>query len=688
MDKLKKLNGSMIAAIVLSVLLIMSVTAGATLAWFASRDTAVNSLVMGEAVIVTIGEDYRQGDGEIAMTLPVPEGQGLLPGMSVTPNIRVHLQQSNTNALVRARFITTAMYPDNYEDAAYSDHAKYPDATAEITTKQTSKEFEGRVLDKDLYEFDHVYAGTIHYDYYDAIGRLIETAGPDGKLGTSDDTVFANQSAANQHTVTRYMKRVKVRKALVDMLTANKAAGTEGTKQTWPINGKNIEVKEDNIAELEIRQRGVDLTDAINRVLAGQRGYGIDPETGEPMLSNKVGTKYTRRVADGWAYRAADQAWYYMGSQTNGKYMIKKVGEEGTNPTYTPAEGTNPGSYTAPDSDTSGKFTEDDLVVGTATAAKDIIAYTNTPSGNVTVQLPTYKRWVASEANGVLTNGTDKTRNYLGGSAADNAMDNVANEIAVLNNTKMASVDLSGGNVQIDFLTKRFVLPTFINNDYAKAEISFKFTVEAVQDYLVDPLQEATSAADRLPNNLVNAIIVFNNAFPQAFENQADDNAALAATGAVTNVVPGGGVPSSVVWYNQAGTDEGGASHAAGTTSLEFHNAAENDADGKAYGYGRLKDVTIQGTPYTYDDPRTVATDTNGTATVVLKYFQTRVDEYGDTVADYTAAPKQSSSENKYQRGTASANGLVPATGAGFSNVIEGDTSITEKTYTYEGAAS
>lgn len=660
----------MIAAIVLSVLLIMSVTAGATLAWFASRDNAVNSLVMGEAVIVTIGEDYRQGDGEIAMTLPVPEGQGLLPGMSVTPNIRVHLQQSNTNALVRARFITTAMYPDNYEDAAYSDHAKYPALAA-----AEASGFEGRVLDPDIYVQDHVYAGTIHYDYYDALGRLIETAGTDGKLGTSDDTVFADQGAADQHTVTRYMKRVKVRKALVDAKTAN---------GNWTINGVTIAVTDANIAELEIRQRGVDLTDAINRVLAGQRGYGIDPATGEPVLNDSVGTKYTRRVADGWAYRAADQAWYYMGSQTNGKYMIQAEGGTGTNATYAPATGANaPGSYTGPDSDSSGKFTEDDLVVGTATAAKDIIAYTNTPSGNITVQLPTYQRWVATEENGVLTNGTDKTRNYLGGSADDNAMNNVANEIAVLNNTKMASLDLSDGNVQIDFLTKRFVLPTFINNDYAKAEISFKFTVEAIQDYLVDPLQEATSAADRLPNNLVNAILVFNNAFPQTFGNKTED-AALAATGAVTNVVPGGGIPSTVVWSTETGT-----------TTLQYHNTAGtavDDADGTKYAYGHISDGLLAGTTaYPYDDPtKKQAGVAEGdrekvSITCVVKGFDTKTDEYGDTVADYTKPPVTAPS---YQRGTANALGLVPATGDGFSNAIEGDTSITGKTYTYEGAGA
>ena len=126
MDRLKKLNGSMIAAIVLSVLLIMSITTGATLAWFASRDSATQSLTMGEAVVVTIGEDYKQGDGELAMNLPVDkETNGLLPGMSITPNIKVQLQKSNTNALLRARFITSVEYPNYYVDEAFKNKSKY-----------------------------------------------------------------------------------------------------------------------------------------------------------------------------------------------------------------------------------------------------------------------------------------------------------------------------------------------------------------------------------------------------------------------------------------------------------------------------------------------------------------------------------------------------------------------------------
>ncbi len=632
MDKLKKLNGSMIAAIVLSVLLIMSVTAGATLAWFASRDSASTSLTMGEAVVVTIGEDYKQGNGVLAMNLPVSEG-GLLPGMSVTPNIKVQLQQSNTNALLRARFLTTVEYPEAYVDAAYSDTTKYVGAAGSETPG-----FAGRVLEeKEItgYEYNadgnlkldasgkpipiygtgyayNVFAGPINYDYYDSMGRLIN-AGADLTLNTADDTYYTE--VGTNHTISKWLSRVEVRDEIVELIDSG----------SFTISGVQIPVTAANAAELEIRQRGVDLTNAINRVLAGQRGYGIDPSTGAPVLNETVGVKYTRRVADGWAYRDADQAWYYLGSQTNGFVLENQTGVDET--------------------------------VTTTQVAKDIAWYSEETAGNLTVMQPHYTT-LGYDSNPYKTEldaqDDDKNRNYLGGAATDANMDVVANEIAVLNQATMASIDLSAGNVSIDFLTRRFVLPTFINNNYAKAKVTFTFTVEAVQDYLVDPLQESTSAADRLPNNLVNAIIVFNNAFPQALSTDTSQvQRTIEATGAVTNVVPGGGIPSSVNWDAAAGTIV-----TSGDTALKYTG---NQVTGALYSYGYLADSIISGADgWTYDSSIT-ATPSVGSGTVggtggvktTIKGFATKVDDYGDKVADYTTAAD-------YVRGTASSIGIAP----------------------------
>lgn len=646
MDKLKKLNGSMIAAIVLSVLLIMSITTGATLAWFASRDSAKNSLVMGEAVVVTIGEDYKQGDGKLAMNLPVDTTTGgLLPGMSVTPNVKVQLQKSNTNALLRARFITTVEYPDNYIDAAYSNLEKYPDKAGEGATTS-----EGRVLSPTNFPDDDVYAGYIIYDYYNYLGHRLASnmtteitkAQSDAATAVAADPFSAGNLATTKaaHTKVIHLNRVKVRKSIVDAVNATDDAGKMVT-----INGIAIKATEKNAAELEIRQRGVDLTNAINRVLQGQRGYKVDPSTGEIFDDNR-GIKYTRRVADGWAYRDADQAWYYLGSQTNG-YVIKNKNTSGV----------------SEDTDTSKPI------------AQDIVKYVTVKLGNKEVKQPVYAKMNAKTysytESGTTTdnvnnqyykeptkngeNTNDMNRNYLGGTSEDNAIDRVRNEIGVLNQETIASVDLSQDDVSIDFLTKRFILPSFIDNSYAKAKVTFTFTVEAVQDYLVDPLQEATAAADRLPNNLVNAILVFNNAFPQSLFPQSDlDEDKLRATGSTANVIPGGG--ESAIWYTTTTGED-----TAGTTKITYNS--KNDFEltkyplptnkktwqGDQYAYGFLNDETLQGEEeYKYGD------GDNDRIKSLIKGFGTRVDEYGDTVADYKKGGVA------WIRGTASSLGVCP----------------------------
>lgn len=546
MDRIKKLNGSMIAAIVLSVLLIMSISFGATLAWFASRDSASATLTMGEAVVVTVGEDYKQGHGELSMAMPVADTGGLLPGMSVTPNIKVQLQGSNTNALLRARFITTVEYPDGYVDAAYEDTTKYPDSATVDTNNKVLDDY-------------NVYKGVIYYDYYTPTGKLSKGAGADGVWGTADDAVY--EEVGTNHSKTVNLTRVEVRQEIVDKIGQN-----------YEINGIQVQVAKENIAALEIRQRGIDLTDAVNRVLSGERGYVLDA-TGKPVLDATNGIKYTRRVADGWAYRQADQAWYYLGSQTNGFVLQNQTG--------------------------------DDETVTTKAVAKDITKYTATPVGNVTVQRPTYTALSGHDDR-------DASRNYLGEvDATWGTVTATKNEAGVLKQASIASVDLSQGNVSIDFLTKRFVLPTFIDNKYAQANITFNFTVEAVQDYLIDPLQEGTAAADRLPNNLANAILVFNNAFPQAQVTGADAERQLSATGTVANILPNGG--TSVTWDTTTGT----------ATVLPAGSAILDEDS----------DPTLEST--------------------AIKGFGVRPDEYNDKVADYTT-------QAAWQHGTASSIGVAP----------------------------
>lgn len=96
----RRLSASAITVVVLSVLLIMAVTIGSTLAWFASQDSATGSFILGEPVVVSVTE----ADGTDTETLTMLiASDNLLPGMRVNPDIAVSLQPSTTATILRAR---------------------------------------------------------------------------------------------------------------------------------------------------------------------------------------------------------------------------------------------------------------------------------------------------------------------------------------------------------------------------------------------------------------------------------------------------------------------------------------------------------------------------------------------------------------------------------------------------------
>lgn len=96
----KKLSASSVALIVLSVLLVISVTTGATLAWFASQDNAAATFILGEPVIVSVTE----ADGSDSTVLDMAiDSTNLLPGMLIVPDVAVTLDASTTATIMRAR---------------------------------------------------------------------------------------------------------------------------------------------------------------------------------------------------------------------------------------------------------------------------------------------------------------------------------------------------------------------------------------------------------------------------------------------------------------------------------------------------------------------------------------------------------------------------------------------------------
>lgn len=101
----KRLSASGIAVVALSVLLVLSVSVGATLAWFASQSAATGDFALGEPVIVSVTDIGGSDTTTLAMTIA---SENLLPGMRITPDIAVTLAPSTTATILRARLDSVA----------------------------------------------------------------------------------------------------------------------------------------------------------------------------------------------------------------------------------------------------------------------------------------------------------------------------------------------------------------------------------------------------------------------------------------------------------------------------------------------------------------------------------------------------------------------------------------------------
>lgn len=114
----KKIGASTIALIVVSVLLIMSLTVTATLAWFMDSDSANSpDIMMGERVEVTIDRTTRSdltGGGAPGKTGEnfdiIMFAEELVPGMKVAPNLRVYIMPSSTTVVLRVQ-LTVSVTP-------------------------------------------------------------------------------------------------------------------------------------------------------------------------------------------------------------------------------------------------------------------------------------------------------------------------------------------------------------------------------------------------------------------------------------------------------------------------------------------------------------------------------------------------------------------------------------------------
>lgn len=104
MEKSKKISFTSIAIVVLAILLTVSLTMGGTLAWFANQNQAGTTLTMGNAVGVAVVDNKGNGSMD-RLSFKFNTGRNgelMLPGTQIDPNVQALIAQSNTNVILRA----------------------------------------------------------------------------------------------------------------------------------------------------------------------------------------------------------------------------------------------------------------------------------------------------------------------------------------------------------------------------------------------------------------------------------------------------------------------------------------------------------------------------------------------------------------------------------------------------------
>lgn len=177
MVKAKRFNLSMALVVVLSVLLTLAISVGATLAWFSDTDFGTTDLTMSGAVLVNLADgtgDYSATTGDdVIFNSPA---ELLQPGMTITPEVYTLVQGSTTNALLRVKVEVETVWTD--ETAVPYGWEVDEEGEEEPTTYKTTIRWVGSAeTGKTLEEVYTIIREKITNSFYDSIDASANAAG-------------------------------------------------------------------------------------------------------------------------------------------------------------------------------------------------------------------------------------------------------------------------------------------------------------------------------------------------------------------------------------------------------------------------------------------------------------------------------------------------------------------------------
>lgn len=239
MEKSKKISFTSIAIVVLAILLTVSLTMGGTLAWFANQNQAGTTLTMGNAVGVAVvdNKDATDSMDNLSFTFHTgANGELMLPGTQIDPNVQALIAKSNTNTILRAVVSfevslsnrITAEDIDKIEAAAGSD--VYYDTTYQrnfiSVPSSVAGDVKGSAVQQELYLLNQMYVS--FFETLQASALYNGWVYRESNLFTSDSQVGSTRAASTKYYVSGYTQYQNT--AIVAQATRN--AGIGRTQQT------------------------------------------------------------------------------------------------------------------------------------------------------------------------------------------------------------------------------------------------------------------------------------------------------------------------------------------------------------------------------------------------------------------------------------------------------------------------
>lgn len=487
MEKSKKISFTSIAIVVLAILLTVSLTMGGTLAWFANQNSAGTTLTMGNAVGVAVvdNEDATGSMDNLSFTFHTgANGELMLPGTQIDPNVQALIAKSNTNTILRAVVsfeVSLSSRIDNSNMAAFETAAGsqvYYDAKAQRNFVSVPASVKGsndpaNPVQQELYLLNQMYVS--FFETLQASALYNGWVYREANLFAGTDPMATHVGSAAAASSQYYVAGLTQFQDKPIVANADRNAGVGRTQE-----------KDPSVAGKESTATGYDATTGKGAVTYNAfyfRGWQ------GTRTYEKKGNTYDDTTGDGIKYVEHGIDGVYADTYENGSKMSSKyVG--GGREYYTNRAAVAAKAAFGTFSTGSTNSAEAAIAPGAIGSKQEEYAILEGVYNESTKKIDTYADPLGYKKGDPTSNSADADKlNALNVSQADEdswKTSGTGGKTGVTSEDMMCVINSSTGSVLVPLFTTSFILPTTWTQDaFADRVMKLNITFQVMQaDYL------------------------------------------------------------------------------------------------------------------------------------------------------------------------------------------------------------